>query len=231
MPLSDHNGKASFNIGGKEFANQSSSGTPIYKITSTDSGGGGNIIGGHGGVIAYCYTTHHNNSRIGVTTNPLAVSYQGSFIGGSAQGDAFGYKNETTETLIILPIYFEPSALVYFAGGFWQLNLTSGFASTLYRSYSSGFKIAGTGGPVGSHSAYNSILLSNSGSYFGLQSRDSRNVKGSPQADCYYTYIVLNEMFGFTGDQLKTFFNNNTIASELSSTVDNSGNRYKFWNW
>lgn len=42
MPLSDHNGDSSFTIGGKTYTNQSSSGTPVYKITS--GGGSGTTV-------------------------------------------------------------------------------------------------------------------------------------------------------------------------------------------
>ena len=225
MPLSDHNGKASFNIGGKEFTNQAGSGnTPIYKITSTDSGGGGNIIGGHGGVIAYCFSTARDGNRTGSTSNPLAVSFQGRFHGGAAQGQWDQYKNETTETLILLPIYSEPT-LQYFSGGFWSISATG--TGTLYRSHSSGGKIVGTS----TNAIPAAVLLSNSGSNFGLQAVDQRNTKGNLPVQTPYIYVVFNELFGFTGDELKTFFNNNTIAAELSSAVNPTAGKYIFYNW
>ena len=53
MPLSDHNGKNSFNLNNKSFANRGASGgTPIYDITSS-GGSGGNGAALAGAVIEW----------------------------------------------------------------------------------------------------------------------------------------------------------------------------------
>lgn len=77
MPLSDHNGDSSFTIGGKTYTNQSSSGVPIYKITSTD---GGDALGD--GWMDNAYWTR----GIKISSSSSATGYQwihnnvGSFI-------------------------------------------------------------------------------------------------------------------------------------------------------
>ena len=73
MPLSDHNGDSSFTIGGKTYTNQSSSGSPIYKITSGGgSGGGAGSI--EGGFDINCILSSNLGSSGAVANNPPVLS-------------------------------------------------------------------------------------------------------------------------------------------------------------